>query len=171
MTTLTPLAEARAKSNPNGCGSQGSMRSQYIRLVMCLWPSTTTASALALTGLAWHGRLGPGPAELQHRDLDVPAALWPVPSHPVGHDNRPWLRPSAWKPGLAHRNETAKLGHVTWPEFAKVRYLKQLHGANDLAAQDLYSAVDAGPAASHQAVQIGPADEGELRAKGDRRDD
>src|ERR1700753_3050390 len=40
--TLTPLANARTKSNPNGCGCQGSMCSQYTRLKMCVWPSTTT---------------------------------------------------------------------------------------------------------------------------------
>ncbi len=43
--TLTPLATARAKSNPNGCGCHGSMCSQYTRLKMCVWPSTTTSGA------------------------------------------------------------------------------------------------------------------------------
>src|ERR1700690_1340510 len=100
MTTLTPLAEARAKSNPNGWGSQGSMPPQYLRLVMCVWPSTTTGGAPALTGPARHGRLGIGLAELQHGDLDVAAALSLACSNSsasgTGSRNTSWLVAGMW---------------------------------------------------------------------------
>src|SRR5690625_5436161 len=50
-------------------------------------------------------------------------------------------------------------------------HAQQLHGAHDLGGQDLDGAVDALPAACHQAVEVGAADQGEPGPEGDGRHD
>src|SRR5262249_62107107 len=67
--------------------------------------------------------------------------------------------------------EAAELGDVAGVEFGDAGHLEQFHRADDLVAEDVDGAVDAGPAAGHEAVEVGAADEGEARAEGDRRDD
>src|SRR5262245_43895986 len=48
---------------------------------------------------------------------------------------------------------------------------EQAHGALDLVGQDVDGPVDAATAAGHQAVQVGPSDQGEAGAEGERGDD
>src|SRR4051812_40935929 len=48
---------------------------------------------------------------------------------------------------------------------------EQLHGADDLVAEDRDHPVHPGATACHESVEVGPADEGEPRAECDRRDD
>src|SRR5689334_926152 len=80
-------------------------------------------------------------------------------------------RPSLDAGPLFDRGEAAELGDVAGVQFGDAGHLEQLHCADDLVAEDVDRAVDAGAAAGHEAVEVGAADEGEARAEGDRRDD
>src|ERR1700761_2952023 len=69
---------------------------------------------------------------------------------------------------LPQRREASQLGDMSGVQLGHAGHLEQLHGADDLVAEDRDRAVDAGPAASHEAVEVRAADEGELGAHGDR---
>src|SRR3954453_4519592 len=64
-----------------------------------------------------------------------------------------------------------QLRDVTRVQLFEGAHAEQLHRPYDLLAEDADGAVDAPPAAGHQAVQVGPADHGEPRAERDRGHD
>src|SRR5699024_5664948 len=69
------------------------------------------------------------------------------------------------------RGEPLQLCHVLRGEVGETGGTEQLHGALDLAGQDLDRPVNALSATGHQAVQVGPADQCEIGTQGDRRHD
>src|SRR5699024_7759930 len=64
--------------------------------------------------------------------------------------------------------EPLQLCHVVRGEVGEAGGPEQLHGPLDLAGQDFDGPVPALPATGHQAVQVGPADQSEVGAHGDR---
>src|SRR5699024_9985147 len=81
------------------------------------------------------------------------------------------LRPRAGSdPGAVRldRGEPLQLCHVVRGEVGEAGGPEQLHGPLDLAGQDFDGPVHALPATGHQAVQVGPADQSEVGAHGDR---
>src|SRR5690625_1283218 len=69
------------------------------------------------------------------------------------------------------RDEPLQLGDVLRPELVDGAHLQQLHGAHDLVGEDRDRPVHAGPAPRHEAVEVGPPDEGEAGAQGQGGDD
>src|SRR5699024_3483399 len=90
-----------------------------------------------------------------------------LPRPPAGRN----LRPRAGSdPGAVRldRGEPLQLCHVVRGEVGEAGGPEQLHGPLDLAGQDFDGPVHALPATGHQAVQVGPADQSEVGAHGDR---
>src|SRR4051812_42020751 len=65
------------------------------------------------------------------------------------------------------RPQPGELGDVPRGELSEAVGTEQLHRADDLFGEDLDGAVHTGPAAGHQPVEVGTADQGELGAERD----
>src|SRR5258708_13065043 len=120
--------------------------------------------------------IAPGPSRQADNSKKRPARRTLAEAAWRGEDAEPvrgsarWLYPErvradSLSPRLPDGAEQAQLGDVAGVELGDAGDLEQLHGADDLVAQDLDGPVDAGPAARHQAVQVGAADQGELGAE------
>src|SRR5665811_1371342 len=91
-----------------------------------------------------------------------------------------WVRPRfsrrqpkarAVMASAAAGDEAFELGHVFGVELVHGADAQQFHRPNDLALQDGDRTVDAIAATGHESIQVGTADERELGAHRDSRDD
>src|SRR5450759_2648263 len=72
---------------------------------------------------------------------------------------------------LSQRHQTGELSDVAGFELVEGGDAEQLHGATDLARQDLNRAVDTLAPAGHEPVEVRASDESEARAHCYRCDD